>query len=505
MKNCLGVYFTDKKIYICEQARGKLAGVYSGSLGEFGISKSSDKNILLVASLQKGLRGLKAATTQVVLGLSSQKSVFRFFRLPIMPKSEIREAIGFEVEKYLPFGINEFIWDFNYRVLRKEKEVEICFAGIPRHEYDLYVRNLKGADLELIGFSSSILTLWGFLERDRKISSVKTYMFIEISSEGSNILIVNNKFPCFQRDVKFPEEETEEKLFSRFIDEVRISFEYYQRRYQGEDIKNIYFICDYEYEKWADALKEEFNINLDILSPKQLLGNDAAAAGHLNAFALSLLPLHKFPVQFDFTKREQEIAEVKVEEPREVVFNRHYIYLSALLSVLIFSVVFGRDFAQIRESRKALKEEKNTSLKRHYKHLDTISKIQSTLAEEKGFMDLITSEQNLSLKVSPILEVIGSPSIQGLWVDNMDFKIKDIRVKRQNIRKKELVLEGYVYRPDEHKQIEAVNEFLVYIKENPVFKETFSEMAIEQVMRTIIRGEYRGRYEVIKFRIVCNG
>ena len=65
-------------------------------------------------------------------------------------------------------------------------------------------------------------------------------------------------------------------------------------------------------------------------------------------------------------------------------------------------------------------------------------------------------------------------------------------------------IDGYVYKRDEQFQIEAVNEFLEYLRSNKVMKSTFRDMGIETVVKTTKPNMSGESYRVVKFRIYCN-
>ncbi|MBU1045675.1 pilus assembly protein PilM [Patescibacteria group bacterium] len=93
------------------------------------------------------LRGLD--TRQVIVSLPEEKSFIRLLRMPVMPAQEIKEAVRFEAENYIPFSIDKVYIDSQI-ILSPDKDkdyAEVLLAALPRKTVDPYVNALYGAGL----------------------------------------------------------------------------------------------------------------------------------------------------------------------------------------------------------------------------------------------------------------------------------------------------------------------------------------------------------------------
>ena len=70
---------------------------------------------------------------RMVASLASKQIVIRHLTLPLMPDQELKKAVAWEAEKYLPRSRQDY--SFDYQVLRRDKGegrmVEVLLAALP--------------------------------------------------------------------------------------------------------------------------------------------------------------------------------------------------------------------------------------------------------------------------------------------------------------------------------------------------------------------------------------
>ena len=76
------------------------------------------------ALLKKGLRELKSETATALIGVSDKYTLFRHLEMPLMKKNELSLALPLEIEKYIPFKIEDIAWDYNKKTLSLQKDCE---------------------------------------------------------------------------------------------------------------------------------------------------------------------------------------------------------------------------------------------------------------------------------------------------------------------------------------------------------------------------------------------
>jgi type IV pilus assembly protein PilM len=64
-------------------------------------------NIVIVDSIKKAVKESRVTSKSVNTSISGKSVVVRYISLPKMTKQELKSAIRFEAEKYIPFSVGE--------------------------------------------------------------------------------------------------------------------------------------------------------------------------------------------------------------------------------------------------------------------------------------------------------------------------------------------------------------------------------------------------------------
>jgi type IV pilus assembly protein PilM len=119
------------------------------------ISDGEIKNSTLLAETikraVKNVKGKKINTKYVIASLPEEKSFLQIIQLPKMEESEIRGAVSFEAENYVPLPIESVYLDFQIIPLIpgcKTDHADVLIAALPKETVDPYVSCLKAAGLK---------------------------------------------------------------------------------------------------------------------------------------------------------------------------------------------------------------------------------------------------------------------------------------------------------------------------------------------------------------------
>ncbi|HEX9247620.1 MAG TPA: type IV pilus assembly protein PilM, partial [bacterium] len=148
-----------------------------------GAAASADVLGMAIRSLltTAGIKG-----NRVVTALGGEAVIVRELKLPDMPEAELEQAVAYEAERYLPYGVKEVSRDF--QVLGKaaeEGQVEILLVAARKEVVD---RQL--AALHTIGLSASILDVAPFsmlrsvVRRDGQAQG--TIIYVDLGAESSD-------------------------------------------------------------------------------------------------------------------------------------------------------------------------------------------------------------------------------------------------------------------------------------------------------------------------------
>ena len=117
---------------------------------EDGDAEMLSEDVLWEAAINKSLREIKAESKDIFISLADKDFIFRCFEMPLMNKKEIETSLGFELEKFIPFKIEDLIWDYRYTKVSNEKKINLSFLGIKKNIYKKYRDLLTRLDINIL-------------------------------------------------------------------------------------------------------------------------------------------------------------------------------------------------------------------------------------------------------------------------------------------------------------------------------------------------------------------
>lgn len=131
--------------------------IESGIIKE-GEIKDSKRLAEIIKKSLKEVQGKKIKTKYAVASLPEEKAFLQVIKMPDLSKEDLKSAIFYEAENYIPMPINDVYIDF--RVLpsfkncgsNKDEGKEVLLAAIPKKIADDYLKCFKEAGLEPIAF-----------------------------------------------------------------------------------------------------------------------------------------------------------------------------------------------------------------------------------------------------------------------------------------------------------------------------------------------------------------
>ncbi|MBN3038663.1 MAG: type IV pilus assembly protein PilM [Candidatus Omnitrophica bacterium] len=193
----------------------------------------------------------------VNVGVSGESVVVRYIDLPKMKKNEVAQALQYEAQQYIPFKMEEVIFDFNILEpadLDKSK-MRILLVAAKKQAIMDFVKLIKQAKLKpnLIDVNSFSL-INCFQVSGTKIKPDHVYALVNLEFDLVNINILQKQTPYFTRDISLENEtvsladingekkglfESLRPLFVNLIREIRISIDYYESEFEKQ-VSTIY-------------------------------------------------------------------------------------------------------------------------------------------------------------------------------------------------------------------------------------------------------------------------
>ncbi len=178
--NAFGLDISDYSIKVLK-LKAKRRGFELAYFDEFflepGIVKEGNilKEKALVDALQKMLTKAKGKlkTKDVVASLPEEKAFVQVIQMPKMELSQIRKAVYFEAEKYIPVPKDEVYLDFQVvePIVDSLDHLDILISALPKDVVDPYFSVLEKAGLNPVCFEIESQAVTRAVVKDEKIDS----------------------------------------------------------------------------------------------------------------------------------------------------------------------------------------------------------------------------------------------------------------------------------------------------------------------------------------------
>ncbi len=158
----------------------------------------SGKSLLEVSNAIKILLSdLKIKPTQAVASLPEDEVVSRLIRLPPLKESEVRDALKFEAETFVPYPLDQVSID--YEVIEQDESGRLTvFAIAARNELiSQYVKLFKLLGIDLLALESPAVAMRRVVVES--VSATAGMLLIDMGEKYSDIVCINSGKVYFTR------------------------------------------------------------------------------------------------------------------------------------------------------------------------------------------------------------------------------------------------------------------------------------------------------------------
>lgn len=516
-KKQLGIYWGHNGLYLVETISGVLKQSFSVPFPEEVKANQPEGggllpwNLQLVSRLQDTLRQQKIFGNSVYLSLPTKDIIFRSFVLPWMQSNEVKMAAEFEARKYIPFPLEELCYCSHFVLLSEKgtKRLRVFFVAIKRITLENYIRILTQAGLPAQVIEPAPLSLIRVLSTKKLIGQDKCSVFIEKEGSLGRITISNQGIPQFVREfeLKLPfakREESDEPsvLLRRFLNEVRISIDYFHRQDNLLDIKQGFLLSSSDdAEELVKNLNTGLHTSVTTLKTQSLLGDmGGSEIGYINAYGASLVDSAS-PAIFDFSKNELRSSRASASGNTMMTGLKTVLITAAVcvLCVVLVLVYLGRSTTEVAQKQIQLKERLGSSQNKSSDDLKEKSQtLRNKLENIKGLP--VKSEASLFLNIIPSLLPEGTwlKDIELIYQSEKTERKEKSQVSGKNKLNLTIELSGYVYSENIKTQFGLVNTLLINIKGNKNFSDFFRDIVLETV-----NAQKLNDFNVTFFKIRC--
>lgn len=155
-------------------------------------------------------------TSKIRIAVKGQGVIIRFIQFPQMNDEELRGAITFEAEKYIPFKSEEVIVD--YHIIDREvqtnngKMMNILLVAVKRDEIYPLIQVYQDAGFQVEMVDADVLSFLNAMEFLYPDDFKKNTGVLDFGSEVTTLGIVKDSKPQFIRDIAFGNKDLTKRL-----------------------------------------------------------------------------------------------------------------------------------------------------------------------------------------------------------------------------------------------------------------------------------------------------
>ena len=505
----LGVYFGVKDISLVETRGRKILSSIRLPHPSFAMTELEEKvptDVKLIALIKDALRTYRIKATEATFCISGQDMVIRTFEIPMLPLSELKGAINFEAKKYIPFKIEDLDYDFQVSFNKKNKTSLVLFVGMKKDILDGYISIAKQLNLKIDSLEYSAFSVLRFLKLAgcSDAGVVASFCFDLNSEDEANFMVFENGFPLFSREIVLAEgmpgfEQTAEDDFSQKLEklknEIRVSLDYYSRKFMDKDIKNIFVVSDAKSHRELGAFLSESSIPVTFVDTQKALGKNNSYSSVL-AKSFAAAQFRSIPIEIKINLVTAKLKATRAQAPGFKPFTLLEGFKLDLkfvfLGVAVCAAVFAYGLMRVQPLRQELSVVKSEGLKASpllaAKDYETLSALDMKESNRIAALKKLIKEH---MYATYPLDVIPRALPEGVWLSGLS-------LKQNKDGTLELAISGEVDLGDSDKEFDAVNVFLGNLKSDPAFSKYFKEMAITSIDQKPV-----GQQTVAVFSIIC--
>jgi Tfp pilus assembly protein PilN len=133
----------------------------------------------------------------IVIGIASPFVSYQFIDMPPMNSADMKNALHFELEKYLPLPVEEYIYDFILPTA-KANDIKTLAASVKRDIVSDLLAYAKEADIPIMAIRADALVAVSqvlHIEKEKRING----MLINCTAEYNEIIGLTDSMPVFYR------------------------------------------------------------------------------------------------------------------------------------------------------------------------------------------------------------------------------------------------------------------------------------------------------------------
>lgn len=221
--------------------------------------KEEEKEFL--SKVERFLLEAGANTDNVVAGLPSSKVIYKTLNIPSVKKKDIQSIMSFEIEKHMPFPVEEAYYD--YQILKQENgRFEVMIAITRKDVVDSLLELLEKIDIKPSILHANTFGLLNAFTQGGKLQKNKNTALIHISHNNMDVHTVTGNIPITTRILPIDKQSAWLKQLENIIRLIPAGIPMLEKK-----LDNIFIISSAFDKETPEKIKTALNTNADIENP----------------------------------------------------------------------------------------------------------------------------------------------------------------------------------------------------------------------------------------------
>jgi len=183
-----------------ELVRAGVAEVYPG--GDRSAAGNADIYQLKTAAIRRALQNGKIAAKHSVSAVSGESIIVRYIQLPNMPEAELKNALRWEAEEYIPFSIDEVNLDsVVLGASSVEGKVDVLLVSARKDLVAEHVQLVRSADLTPVVVDVEGFAFLNCFEVNYQPARQDCICLVHMGADVTNINVYVGNTSRFSRDI----------------------------------------------------------------------------------------------------------------------------------------------------------------------------------------------------------------------------------------------------------------------------------------------------------------
>jgi len=369
-----------------------------------------EEKLGIIAGLIRDFMGKnRIASPEIFLGIPRDTAILRYIELPLAVKENLRGALRYEMEKYVPISVEDLYFD--YQVISEDKvsnRLKVLLIVVKKSLVDPYFDLRNRLDVGISGVEITSTAMANYFSCKPDTPKRNAYAFAYLRDDNLELNLIKERLLNYSKSVMVVESEGD--LHSLILQELKPL-----RETLGQHGRVEVAFCGPDASvDLLNRLREEGD--LDIRSV-DLSGTTVPSCDLIPAYGLALNGLQKVPMEINLLPVELR------KKPNKAGYYTMFV----LAGLVILSVIAWGGGNIVRQ--KLDLNQLNAEIKRMDGEIANIERIQTKCKKLEDQIDYLNALRGGRLPTLNILKDLSRRIPESAWVRKFDFSDKGVQIE----------------------------------------------------------------------------